>query len=335
MRHFLLFTICVLCQKAYSWAQVQVKQEEPDSLYVKSYRYLLNISTGLQTSNTEFIIAYPKSSLRFELSPRQTLQQFLLFQYKWVNFRYSFTPAYLNPDRSALTGNNKRSSFDLFMTAKDIDISISHQKAKGYYIRNTGDIISSWKPGDPYLQLPNLATTITSVEFAYNVDKKFSDVGMLSGKSKQLRNAWSFLPVLGISYTHFYDPAIQATAGQHSEDYNLDMNLKLPLAVSFVWAKDWSIAATAGPVVGINFFRTDSYDQQLNKIQNKETRLTTGYWIQGGLSYTKDRWYTGLNGYSYKYGSGSAVSRTNRFFYGAEFYIGTRFRAPSILKKLL
>ena len=335
MRYFLFLSICLISQTANICAQIREKQQDPDSLYVKSYRYLLNISTGLQTNNAEFIVAYPKDKLRIELSPRETLQQFLLFQYKWINFRYSFTPAYLNPDRSALTGNNKRSSFEMFMSVKDVDISFSHQQAKGYYIKNTGDLISSWKPGDPYLQLPQLGTKTTSVEFAYNMDKKFSDVGMLSGKSKQLKNAWSFLPVLGISYTHFYDPTIQALAGQHSEDYNLDVNLKLPLCASIVWANDWSVAGTAGPVIGINFFKTDTYDQVLNKIQNKETRLSTGYWVQGGISYTRDRWYTGFNAYTYKYGSGSAESRTSRFLYGAEFYIGTRFHAPSFLKKLL
>lgn len=335
MYYRLFLCTCFWCQFVYVFAQTDIKHQQPDSIYVTSYRHLLNISTGLQTNNAEFIVAYPKNNLRFELSPRETLQQFLLFQYKWINFRYSFTPSYLNPDRSMLTGKNTRSSFDVFMAVKNIDIAVSHQKSIGYYVKNTRDILASWKPGDPYLQLPNLATKMTSIEFAYNVNKKFSDVGMISGKSKQIKHAWSFLPALSFSYTHFYDPAIQPLAGQHSEDYNFDVNLKLPLGASLVWAKDWSVAATAGPVIGVNFFRTDTYDQSLNQLQNKETRLSTGYWVQSGLSYTRDRWYTGLDAYTYQYGSGTVDSRTRRFFYGLELYIGKRFNAPALLKKLL
>lgn len=309
--------------------------QQPDSIYVTSYRHLLNISTGLQTSNVEFIVAYPKNNLRFELSPRETLQQFLFLQYKWVNFRYSFTPSYLNPDRSPITGSNKRSSLDLFMAVGDIDISLSHQNAEGYYIKNTSDLLPTWKKGDPYLQLRTLKTTINSVEFAYNTNKKFSDVGMISGKSKQLKNATSFLPALSIAHIHFNDPTILPSPGSHTDDYNVDINLKLPVGASIVWAKDWSLAGAIGPIVGVNFFRTDSYNASLARISNKETRISTGYSLQGGLSFTKEKWYAGLNSYLHQYGSGNSESRTKRLFYGVELYIGKRFNAPVLLKKLL
>lgn len=311
------------------------RNQQPDSNYVVSYRQSLNISTGLQTSNVEFIVSYPKDNLRFELSPRETLQQFLFFQYKWVNFRYSFTPSYLNPDRSPITGSNKRSSLDLVMAVGVIDISLSHQNAEGYYIKNTIDLLPTWKKGDPYLQLRTLKTTINSIELAYNTNNKFSDVGMISGKSKQLKKATSFLPALSIAHIHFNDPTVLPSPGSHTDDYNVDINLKLPLGASIVWAKDWSLAGTAGPVIGVNFFRTDSYTVALTKINNKETRISTGYSLQGGLSFTRDKWYAGLDSYLYQYGSGDSESRTKRLFYGVELYIGKRFNAPALLKKLL
>lgn len=326
--YLFLYTHAILAQDTH-------KKNIRDSIAVISYRNLLNISTGLQTNNFEFIVAYPKSALKFEITPQRTLQQFLLFQYKWINFRYSFTPGYLNPEKSVATGENRRSTFDMEMVLGDFDINLSFQKAKGYYIQNTSELISGWKPGDPYLQLNHLTTKIVGGSVVYNVNKKFSDVGMISGKSKQVKNALSLLPALSVYRMHLTDPTIIPAVGASSDDYYFDVNLRAPLAATFVWNKDWSFAGAAGPVIGLNFINTASYDTLLMKISNKETRVSTGYFLQAGLSYTREKWYTGINGYLYQYGSGNDDFRTRRRFYGLELYIGKRFSAPAILKKLL
>lgn len=315
-------------------AQENQKAVHADSVAVISYRDKLNISTGLQSNNLEFIVAYPKSALRFEITPRRTLQQFLFFQYKFINFRYSFTPAYLNPERSATMGDNKRSTFDMEMAMGDFDISLTYQKARGYYIQNTRDLVNGWKPDDPYLQFNNLTTKIIGGSIVYNVNKKFSDVGMVSGKSKQVKHAISLLPALTIYRMHLTDPTITPTVGSSADDYYLDINFRLPLAASIVWGKDWSLAGVAGPVAGFNFINTTSYDTLLMKISNKDTKPSTGYFLQGGLSYTREKWYTGISGYLYQYGSGDDESRTRRRFYGVQLYIGKRFTAPALLKRL-
>lgn len=334
MRFTLIMSFLLLCTVMSIHGQDSVIKVLSDKDYVISYRDKLNISTGLQTSNLEFIVAYPKDKLRFELSPRETLQQFLLFQYQWINFRYSFTPSYLNPDRSAIKGNNTRTTFDIVMAAGDVDINLVYQKAKGYYIKNMGELDPSWRPGLPHWQLNSLTTKILGAEFTYNINKQFSDVGMISGKSKQLKNAVSLLPALSIYYIHLNDPIIIASPGTHSDDYNVDINLKFPFAASVVWNKNWSLAGAAGPVTGINFFSTESYDVRFIKIKNKETRWSTGFYLQGGISYTRDHWYAGLDANLQQYGSGDDASRTRRLFYGVELYIGKRFHAPLFLKKI-
>ena len=314
----------------------QQKHEKPisDSTSVISYRNKLNISTGLQTNNFEFIVAYPASGLKFEITPKRSIQQFVLFQYQSINFRYSFTPGYLNPERSALTGENKRSTFDMEMVLGGMDISLTFQKAKGYYIQNTGELLNGWKPGDPFLQLNNLTTKVIGGSVVYNINKKFSDVGMVSGKSKQVKNAVSLLPALTVYHIYLTDPTIIPAVGTSSDDNYLDINLRAPLAASVVWRKDWSFAGLIGPVAGVNFINTTSYDTRLMKITNKETRLSTGYFLQAGLSYTREKWYAGINGYLYQYGSGDDKSRTRRRFNGLEIYFGKRFTAPALLKKI-
>lgn len=333
MRFAFCFTVFLMFVWSTIHAQNKKMKAREDTGYVLSYRDKLNISTGLQTNNLEIIVAYPASDLRFELSPRETLQQFVLFQYQWINFRYSFTPSYLNPNRSAIKGANTRTTFDVVMAAGDIDISLMYQKAKGYYVKNMDELDPNWRPGKPYFQLPSLTTEIIGAEFAYNTNKKFSDVGMISGKSKQLKPALSVLPALSIYYMHLNDPTIAPSTGTHSDDYNLDINIRIPFAGSLVW-KNWSIAGAAGPVMGVNLFSTDSYDVSLAKITNKETRWSTGFYMQGGISYTRELWYMGLDANVHQYGSGSEAFRTRRLFYGIEFYLGKRFKAPKFLKKL-
>lgn len=332
----LFFLLVFLCfQILRLAAQEHRLKNNSDSIDVISYREKLNISTGLQTNNLEFVVAYPKSKLRFEITPRRTLQQFLLFQYRWVNFRYSFTPAYLNQEKSQIKGDNKRSTFDMEMVLGDLDITLTYQKAKGYYIQNTSELISGWRPGDPYLQLNNLTTKIIGGSVVYNVNKKFSDVAMISGKSKQVKKAFSLIPALSVYQMSLTDPTIVPTVGASSDDKYLDINFRVPLAFAVVIRKDWSLAGAAGPVMGVNFINTNSYDTQLMKISNKDTRVSTGYFLQGGISYTRETWYTGFNGYLYQYGSGDDESRTRRRFYGLELYIGKRFSAPALLRKIL
>jgi hypothetical protein len=332
MRNCSFYGVLVLLLSIQS---VRAQPTLPDSSYVRSYRELLNVSTGLQTNNVEFLVSYPANKLRFELVPRETLQQFILLQYRWINFRYSLTPGYLNPDRSSRTGASKRSSFELAFVLGDVDVTLGRQVAEGYFVRNTKDFVPGWKPGDAYLQLNTLRSRIYSLQLGYNSNKKFSDVGMVSGKSKQLKAAASFMPSFQMNLIDFTDASTQPSTGIQYGDHHTDLVVLLPVSGALVWAKDWSVAAAAGPVVGMNWLRSRSYDTALQTINTAGSYFSAGYYFKGGISYTRNRWYAGINAYYQKYAAGDRSERTSRIFYGAEFYIGTRLRAPGFLARLL
>ena len=83
---------------------------------------------------------------------------------------------------------------------------------------------------------------------------------------------------------------------------NNDINLLLPVAANIIFAKNFYISAFAGPIIGINFFKTNGYDEQSKKISASGTKISTGYYIRSSIGYTGKKFFTGLDIVTRNYG---------------------------------
>lgn len=317
--------------KCLSQGLFKIDRTLPDSLFKKSYRNKLSLSTGFQLNNATFILANPNGGPRVMLSPEISMQQFLKMEFKQITLRYSFT---LFPiDDIVDQPNHYRQEYGASFGIKQFNFDLSLQNARGYFVKNSKDFPSNIPNSGSIIQLPNLKTKVIGIQSSYNSNKQFSIENLLSGKELQIRNAYSFIPGAAIYYIHFFQENPTELAGAISDDYLVDFNINLPVAATIAFAKKWYVSGIAGPMFGMGFYNTQSYDANLQKVSKKQTEFTNGYYLKAGVGFASNKWFAGLSAYNQRYGSGSGVDREARFFYGASLYVGYRIRAPKVLKQ--
>jgi hypothetical protein len=311
------------------------KNNAADSSYIRSYDNYVNITAGWNTRNTEYHISYPAFNTRFVLSPKETDQFSLNLDYSFLFVYYSFTPHVFNLNNNdSIKGSSKRSTFATGFSFKQWNISFDYQNIKGYYLKNTGDFIPGWSKGDVYLQFPYLKTIQTGGQVSYNFNKRFSVSSLVSGKEQQLKTAFTLWPMLAYWNIKMKDEANDsAQKTDNALTINNDINLLLPLAANIVFAKNFYIAAFAGPAIGINFYSAKGYDANAKAISTSGTTLSNGYYVRGSIGYTGKKFYMGFDAFARKYWHGAEEHTFAKYSYGLQAYAGTRFDPPRILRK--
>ena len=305
-----------------------------DSPYIKYYDHYLNVTTGWNTRNTQFIIAYPQYNLRFVLSPKETNQFNVSLDYSFLYLYYSFTPDAFNLNKEdTIKGNTKRLTFGTGFSFERWNFNFSYQNIKGYYLHNTNEFIPDWSKGDAYIQYPDLRTIQVSGQIGYNLNKKFSISSLTSGKEQQLKTVVTFFPILAYWNSKLKDEKIDSTQKVANVlSVNNDVNLVLPAAINFIFAKNFYIAAFAGPIIGVDFFKANGYDSTDHAIRTSGTKLSTGYYIRGSIGYTSKKFYVGMDAFARNYGHQQQDQKFIKYSYGLQAYIGTRFNPPRFLQ---
>lgn len=305
-----------------------------DSPYIRSYDQYLNVTAGWNTRNTRYTISYPQYNVRFVLSPKETDQFNIGLDYSFLYVYYSFTPDAFNLNKEdTIKGNTKRSTFGTGFSFDKWNINFDYQSIKGYYLRNTNEFIPGWEKGDAYLQSPGLRTIHIGGQVAYNFNKKFSMSSLTSGKEQQLRTAFTFFPILAYWHIKLKDETNDSvTKNTNVISINNDVNLVLPFAVNFVFAKDFNIAAFAGPIIGIDFYKASAYDDTGMEIVTSGTRLSTGYYVRASIGYTSKKFYAGMDAFARNYGHQQQDQKFSKYSYGLQAYVGTRFNPPGFLR---
>jgi hypothetical protein len=311
------------------------KDNTADSSYIQYYDNYLNVTTGWNTRNTEYHISYPQYNTRFVLSPKETDQFFINLDYSFLFAYYSFTPHVFNLNNDdTIKGSSKRSTFATGFSFKQWSISFDYQNIKGYYLKNTDDFIPGWSKDDAYLQYPGLRTIQAGGQVAYNFNKKFSVSSLLSGKEQQLKTVFTFLPILAYWNIKMKDEANDSIQkADNVLTINNDINLLFPLAANIVFAKNFYLAAFAGPLVGVDFYKANGYDANGRAISTSGTRISNGYYARGSIGYTDKKFYAGLDAFARKYSHGQAGQTFSKYSYGLQAYVGTRFYPPGFLKR--
>src|SRR5689334_14443701 len=91
---FILFFLFRLPAVAQATADTMIRKENAsaDSSYIRYYDKYLNVTTGWNTKNTEYLVSYPRSHTKFLLSPKETNQFYVSLDYSFLYAYYSFTP---------------------------------------------------------------------------------------------------------------------------------------------------------------------------------------------------------------------------------------------------
>jgi hypothetical protein len=309
----------------------KVDRSLPDSLFIKSFRNKLNLSTGTQLNNAAFVIANPNGKASMNISPEVTIQQFIKMEFKQINLRYTFSlfPITALNDQPVHYRKEVGASFKI----KQFNFDLSLQNARGYFIKNSKDFTANTPSQGKLIQLPDLTTKVINIQGSYNANKQFSIDNIYSGRTLQTRNAFSFIPGAAITYIHFFQEIPVADVGIGKDNNIVDLSFNFPVAATIAFSKKWYVSGIAGPMLGLAFYNSTSYNANLQLISSNSTEITTGYYLRSGIGYTADKWFAGFAAYNQRYGSKTGINRDARFFYGANFYVGFRIKAPKVLKQ--
>ena len=312
-----------------------IKDTPVDSSYIRYYDHYLNVTAGWSTNNTQYIISYPQFHTRFVLSPKETNQFSVSLDYSFLYLYYSFTPQVFNLNsEDTIKGNSKRSTFGTGLSFKRWYINFDYQNIKGYYLHNTNEFIPGWSKGDAYIQFPDLRTIQTGGQVGYNFNKKFSISSLTSGKEQQLKTVVTFFPILAYWHIKLKNEAIDSVQkADNVLTVNNDINLLLPASVNIVFAKNFYVAAFAGPCIGIDFFKANGYDENGNVLTTSGTKISTGYYARGSIGYTGKKFFAGIDAVSRYYEHQQLDQKFSKNSYGVQAYIGTRFDPPGFLQR--
>ena len=304
-----------------------------DSLFIKTYSNKINVTTGFSTRNFSFSLDYP-NSVQLVLLPNEIQQSSLDFDYRFISLGISYSPGFLN-NTDPIKGHTTRKSFGLSLNAEPWRFRFDYATTKGFFVENTKDYDSSWIPGKPYIQLPALTNSQIGFQLSYNFNKRFSQRSITSGVEKQLRSAMSFIPSLYAYYFRLYDQPDTISAVYSNGDYlrDIDINLVLPFAGTFVFAKNFYFTTSIGPSIGVDIYQSNSLSTVADDPRSK-TLMSFGYLLRSGFGYTGEKWYFGSDAIYREYQhNNQADEKVVKLFYSLQFYVGFRLNPPKFVKK--
>jgi hypothetical protein len=165
------------------------------------------------------------------------------------------------------------------------------------------------------------------------VNRNFSTAALKGGTEVQKKSAISFLPSLLFANYQLRN-AVADSSFNNQVTRSTDINLMLPITATWVINPKWYISGAAGPSIGADFFKSDSYNSNNQLVLLKGTRFTSGYLVQASLGYNGQHYFYGLDATIRSYGHQiEQIDKMEKYFYSIQVYFGTRIRAPKFLRK--
>lgn len=306
----------------------------PISSFIESYDTLVHFEPWLSTKLMEYQLYYPNNFKLF-LRPVELNSLSLGLYYRFIDVSMGFSPGFINQNKPSYLQNlSKRFEFSTGFSIKRFYLSLDYSQIKGFYLRNTEEFGRSL-PDTPKLIFPQLQVQQYGAMINYNFNPRFSRSGMKCGAQSQLKSAWTFMPAFQVAHFRFSDKDISRTV-ENDKTLSTDLNLILPVYGTLVIGKKSFISAGFGPSVGLDIYRSLSYNGSQNSIQSDGASISTGLQADLALGYNGKKFYGGLQGYVRSYGHRiQEVDKMQKVFYSAHVYVGMRFNPPRVAKKTL
>jgi hypothetical protein len=308
-----------------------------DSSYIQSYYHELDLGTQFGSQYMEYRTYY-NDTFFISIRPNEVYTLSPSINYRWLSVSYAFTPEFLefNNDDS-LRGSTRFRRLSTSFSFGQLSLSGIWSTTRGFYLANMADVYPTWKPGQPYLQFPEMEVKRFILNGVYRTNPNFSIKAINGGEEEQLRSAWTFLPGLNIMHFKFNVPnGDPQQAGTIELTNNTDINIVLPIAGTWVFARHAYISAAAGPIMGVDFFRSFAIDENNKIVESNGIRFSTGFHLGLNIGYNQPNWYIGLSNLSSSYRHGvSNAERMAKLHTQFALYGGVRIKPPKMLKKSL
>jgi len=312
-------------------AKKQIKA--PVSDYILKLDTLIHLETGFKRRITTYRLFYP-NNFKLYLSPNVTNTFTYGGSYRFIDAGGSFSTRLFNGGQNGnKKGKTTENTFGAGFALKKFYLRGDISSTKGFYLENSAELGIA-KPDTPYYLFPGFTASQLSLQLRYNPNPRFSLSALNSGTEVQLKSAWSVIPVFHTALFLFEDKEDLNLGVENESTSSLDLNLIVPFAATWAVSRRVYFSGAAGPSIGVDIFKSVSYNISRVLERTKGTSLSTGYVVQGSAGYNGDHLYAGLDTYFRNYGHRiENLDRMNKRYFSFNFYIGWRLKAPRWTKK--
>ncbi len=306
----------------------------PDSAFIRSFDDYLNLTLTYNTHNLQYRMT-DADDVKFIFSPNEIYETEICLAYSFLFVKYTFSPKFLDINNNEnIKGNTNRDDIELALSVNRFDIDFEHCDVTGFYLYNTKDFDATWQPGRPYILFPDMRVKQTGGSIVYNCNKRFSYASLDGGSEQQLKTAFSFLPTLYVYYFRMRDADTAVKQGEDEYTKNWDLNLCLPLAANFVFAKNWYCGVNAGPCIGLDMISSTLVDKADKQETQKQTFASIGYTGRVSIGWSNRKYFAGIDGSIRRYAHiANGDDEMEKRFYNASIYAGMRIAAPKFVKR--
>ncbi|WP_172435921.1 DUF4421 family protein [Sediminicola luteus] len=323
---FWLFAVVSLLLLPSASAQIRGPQKT-DSTYIRRYEDPVVFKGSFDTNIKEYEITESGNTLN--LATNENLRTAITFFYRGIGFTYGFAPSAIPVNNDdVLKGNTDLTTYRLNLNMVKVITNFEYTKTKGFYVTNTGDLLSDWQLGeDPYLLYPDLEITRFSSTAVYvNNYKKFSFKALTNQAEDQIKSAGSFIPSFQYIYTRWYNKDPEVVDDDPIRDFH-DFIVRGGYQYTFVISKKWFASLGLGLGGGAKMI----YDKERsgNTLKKKTVpMLSTTSDLH--LGFSGNHWFGGMrlsantNNYQDRQ-EDVKIEDGNTYFL---FFVGYRFTAP-------
>lgn len=301
-----------------------------DKNWIEKMNDKIGVDISVNNSFLTFSVSTPTN--KTVLYPNTPNNLLLRFNYDFISIDIEFSPSFLpgNGDE-ALRGSTNSYEIGASLIFKHWFTSVTFKNIKGFYLENTADYDSTWKPGDPYLQIPDLRYKGLRVLAGYIHNPNFSLRSLTSHTERQVKSAGSFIPILETSY-YVIDNETGTIGTQRSANYEIAIGPGYHYTFVFK-ERFYSSLAITGSLGYLNTKLTtraaigNLISNQNNFVVRGNYRVSIGY--NGKRFYTG--MYTNISDARFRQEGSTARNSESRIFY--HFFLGMRLDAPKFLQK--
>ncbi len=309
-----------------------ILNKESDTNYIKQYKKDITARFYLLDELIGFNINPGKTDEKLSYRPNISVKVGLAGFYKWFGLGLAVKNPFYSCDNST---KGKSSIIDLRINGygSNMAIELSYQDYKGFYLKNTETIISSWN-SDDYYQRPDVKIKALGIIFYYIPNyRKHSIRAAYIQIEKQKKSSGSIMIVPSFLYTNLSADSSLIPL-YYTNKYNIPKNeqivkgkfynygISIGYAYTLVFLKDFYINASIIPGF---FYRHRKYTTEVGRDNDYRTSLL---WLgRIAVGYNSDKFFIGGGGvYGYNpapfsEGNVSYNFKINQF----RVWVGTRF----------
>jgi hypothetical protein len=317
--------------------RVAAGQSERDSLihnYIEKADTLIVLKFSFNNEFERF--EQRGDNFYYDIRPNVSVMNRLSFSYRFLSAGFSFKAPFFPYNHD----NDQRGKTNLFSLGFKLTFNKWIQElgtgyAEGFYINNTIDFIPGWdEANDPYLQVPELGVYYLRGSTQYKMNPNFSLKAISDQTERQLKSCGSFIPQALYSYYLIENESNdhQQTSSQRSN--NLDLQLALGYAYTYVLHKKWYTSAGLFAGGGVHKTWLETTTPQ-GVFDSDYTDAVYSASLKAGMGYASHRFVSGFEFSVFRNTrkENSSALETDATRQYLHVFIGIRLGAPNFVRK--